>query len=164
MNEVQRLFLVQARSAFDVYKLLNGEPKLHHCHALHYLQMATELLGKAGAWRHPPVGKSHKALVPFLRNLATNSRAQISMGHRGQNSNWTNMIRKIICIAERLQQLAPALAENGPNVEYPWPPAAPGTAPVEFSFPIWSDLSDTSDGRAMLAFLQKLFVAAEIYL
>ena len=164
MTEVQRLFLVQAGSVFDVFKLLNAERTVHPCHALHYLQMATELLGKAGAWRNPPVGKSHKALVPFLRNLTTNSKAQNSMGHRGQNSNWTNKIRKIIAIAEQLQKLAPALAGEGPNVEYPWPPAAPTTAPVEFAFPISADLSDTSDGRAMLAFLQRLFDAAEEYI
>jgi hypothetical protein len=108
MNEEQRLFLVQAKSSYAVYKLLTTDPSLHHCHALHYLQMATELLGKANAWKNGPVGKSHKALVSFLCSLSSNSRAQKQLGYEGKNANWTQTIRKIIPIAERLQNLAPA--------------------------------------------------------
>ena len=76
MKEQQRLFLAQATSAYAVYKLLIDNTSIHHCHALHYLQMATELLGKANAWKHGPIGKSHKALVGFLRSLSSNSKAQ----------------------------------------------------------------------------------------
>ena len=34
MKEEQRLFLVQAKSAYVVYRLLNADKSLHHCHAL----------------------------------------------------------------------------------------------------------------------------------
>ncbi len=164
MIEYQRLFLVQARSAFAVYGLLAKENGLHHCHALHYLQMSTELLGKASAWRNGPIAKSHKALVVFLYNLSSNSQAQNQLGYQGQNANWTHTIRKIIPIAESLQKLAPALAADGPNAEYPWPPAAPAAAPVEYNFPIWEELTETAHGRSFIAILGKLFANAEEYM
>lgn len=166
MNEQQRLFLVQAKSAFAVYKLLSVENTLHHCHALHYLQMSTELLGKAGAWKNGPTDLSHKALVAFLRRLAANKKAQKQLGYDGQNENWAHTLRKIIPIAESLQKLAPTLAENGPNPEYPWPkyPEVPVTAPVEYNFPIWEELTETSYGRALLSLLDKLFAIAEEYM
>jgi len=48
MTEHQRLFLVQARTDFAVFELFRRDVKWPSCHALHYLQMATELLGKGG--------------------------------------------------------------------------------------------------------------------
>src|SRR5580658_9488306 len=113
MREEQRLFLVQAKSAYAVYRLLNADKSLHHCHTLHYLQMATELLGKANAWKSGPIGKSHKALVSFLGSLSSNTKAQKQLGYEGQNENWTNTIRKIKRVAESLQKMAPALANDG---------------------------------------------------
>jgi hypothetical protein len=146
MTEQQRLFLVQARSAHAVFRLLKTCPSVHHCHALHYLQMATELLGKAYAWERGAIGRSHKALVGFLRNLSSNVKAQEKLGFKGKNRNWTHTIRKVVPIAESLQRMAPALAQNGPNPEYPWPPDAPTTAPVEYTFPIWEELTGMPHG------------------
>ena len=164
MKEEQRLFLVQAKSAYAVYKLLNSDESLPHCHALHYFQMATELLGKASAWKSGPIGKSHKALVSFLRSLASNTKAQKQLGYQGRNENWTNTIRKIIPIAEHLQRMAPALANNGPNPEYPWPSDAPTDSPVEYAFPIWKDLTEKSYGRRLVALIHKLFAVADEYM
>ena len=42
----ERAFLAQARSDWNVYRLLS-ESREPSCHALHYLQMATEKLAKA---------------------------------------------------------------------------------------------------------------------
>jgi hypothetical protein len=164
MKEEQRLFLVQAKSAYAVYKLLNADKSLHHCHAMHYLQMATELLGKANAWKSGPVGKSHKALVTFLRSLSSNTKAQRQLGYEGQNENWAHTIRKIIPIAESLQKMAPALAEDGPNPEYPWPSNAPANAPVEYTFPIWVELTETTSGRSLISWIRSLFSTAEEYM
>lgn len=164
MREEQRLFLVQARSAFDVYELLRANESVHPCHALHYLQMATELLGKAHAWKNGPVSKSHKSLVQFLRNLSSNSKAQKALNYGDQNDSWTQTIRKIIPIADALQRLAPALAIDGPNPEYPWPPASPAVAPVEFQFPIWEELTTAAFGRRFVSILEYLFREAESYL
>lgn len=45
------------------------------CHALHYLQVATELLGKAHAWKDRPQASTHRAFVDFLHSLAVNRNA-----------------------------------------------------------------------------------------
>ena len=164
MTEEQRLFLVQAKADFVVFTLLKENQKLPRCHALHYLQMATELLGKASSWKDGPVAKSHKALVRFLRGLVSNKQAQRQLGYLGQNQNWIQTIRKLTPLAESIQQLAPALANDGPNAEYPWPPDAPTKTPVEFDFPIWKELTDTVLGKELLKLLKNLFENAEEYM
>ena len=165
MREEQRLFLVQAKSAYAVYQLLKADGSLHHCHALHYLQMATELLGKANAWRSGPISKSHKAFVSFpSQPLDQTRKAQRRMGYEGQNENWKNTIKKIIPIAKSLENMAPALALEGPNPEYPWPSDSPTNVPVEFEFPIWGELANTSHGRKLTSFIQPLFATAEEYI
>jgi hypothetical protein len=164
MKEEQRLFLVQAKSAYAVFKLLNADKSLHHCHALHYLQMATELLGKANAWKNGPIKKSHKALVPFLHSLSSNTRAQKQLGYEGQNENWTHTIRKITPIAESLQKMAPALANDGPNPEYPWPTDVPTVTPLEYAFPVWAELTETSYGRTLISLIHYLFAVAHEYI
>jgi hypothetical protein len=126
--------------------------------------MASELLGKAYAWQQGPVGKSHKALLKFLRSLSSNAKAQRQLGYEGQNENWTHTIRKITPMAESLQKMAPALANDGPNPEYPWPAGSPTTAPVEYQFPIWENLTETTYGRTLLSFIHHLFSVAEEYM
>jgi hypothetical protein len=108
--------------------------------------------------------KSHKALVKFLRGLSSNAKAQKQLGYEGQNENWAHTIRKSLALAERVQKLAPKLAVNGPNPEYPWPPDKPVAAPAEYTFPIWSELTEKSHGRALLKLLNDLFVVAEEYM
>jgi hypothetical protein len=167
MNEQQRLFLVQARTDFAVFELfqtlspLRGLPA---CHSLHYLQMATELLGKARAWRHGRPDKKHRAFVVFLRSLRTNRQAQKELGYQGQNANWQHLIRKSIPLAEAIEDLAPALALDGANPEYPWPPANPFATPAEHTFALWRDLQDTAAGRQFLHLTKHLFSSAEAYL
>ena len=134
MTEHQRLFLVQARTDFEVFEGFRKQPGLPSCHALHYLQMATEMLGKAHAWKHGPCANTHRAFVGFLRSLSTNRRAQKHLGYEGKNQNWENVIRKSVPLAEQVEDLAPALSSDGPNPEYPWPRAAPTIAPAEHAF------------------------------
>lgn len=131
MNQVQRLFLVQARSAYAVSNLLKKCDSVHHCHKLHYLQMSTELLGKAHAWRSGPIGKSHRALVTFLRTLSSNKKAQRGLGYDRKNEQWTHTIRKSIPLAESLRNMAPALSKDGPNSAYPRPFDKPTATPAE---------------------------------
>jgi hypothetical protein len=164
MTEYQRLFLVQARSDFVVYELLRGQADLPACHALHYLQMATELLGKAHAWKHGPRPRTHRALVGFVRSLSTNRKAQRQLGYEGRNDGWEHMIRKSVPLAERIERLPPALERDGPNPEYPWPCDAPRTAPVEHTFEIWQQLQETAAGRHFLHLVGRLFEAAETFL
>lgn len=164
MKEEQRLFLVQAKSAYSVYKYLRSEKTLHHCHALHYLQMATELLGKASKWKDGPVEKSHKAFVPFLQSLSSNTKARRQLGFDRQNENWKHTIRKLTSIASDLEIMVPTLAGEGPNAEYPWPSMAPTIAPAEHNFPIWNKLVKEADGRSLISWIDTLFSTAEEYM
>lgn len=154
MNEVQRLFLVQARSTYAVYNLLKDHKLVHHCHKLHYLQMSTELLGKAHAWRCGPIGKSHQAPATFLRTLSSNKKAQRGLGYDRKNEQWTHTIRKSIPLAESLQNMAPALSKDGPNPEYPWPWENPIATPSEHKFQIWIDLTESKMELRFLRYLK----------
>jgi hypothetical protein len=164
MTEYQRLFLVQARTDIAVFELLRRQSDLPACHALHYLQMATELLGKAHAWKHGPRANTHRAFVGFLRSLSTNRKAQSQLGFEERNENWKHLIRKSVLLAERIENLAPALALDAPNPEYPWPRDAPQVAPAEHRFGIWQELQESAAGRQFLNLASHLFAAADIYL
>ena len=39
-----------------------------------------------------------------------------------------------------LERLAPALANDGPNPEYPWPRRDPQHTPIEYDFEVWKHL------------------------
>lgn len=164
MTEFQRLFLVQARTDFEVFELLRKQERLTTCHILHYLQMATEMLGKAHAWKTGPKTTTHRAFASFLKSLGTNRKAQKQLGFEGHNANWENIIRKCGTLAERIEDLAPALSPDLPNSEYPWPRVAPTTPPVEYKFAIWIELQETALGRQLLSITKRLFAAAEAYL
>lgn len=164
MTQQQRLFLVQARSNYQVFGLLRKDDSLPRCHALYQLQMGTELLGKAYAWRNGPTKRTHRAFVTFLRELSGNPRAKKQLGYGGHNENWEHLLRKSRPLAERVEDMAPALAGDGPNPEYPWPPADPKETPVEFDFPLWVELTETPHGRQFLKLLADLFSVAEAYL
>ena len=167
MNEYQRLFLVQARTDFIVFKVLQKLQRtgdLPACHALHYLQMSTELLAKAYAWRHGQPPLTHHAFVPFLLGLSTQRDAQKMLGFEGRNANWEQLIRKSVPLADRIERLAPTRARIGPNAEYPWPPNAPRTAPAEYRFELWDDLERTAAGRQFVNLLTRLFVIADAFL
>ena len=167
MTEQQRLFLVQARTDFAVFELFRRNSTLPACHALHYLQMATELFGKAHAWRHGGPNLSHRAFVGFVRSLSHNRQAQDQLGFKMQNERWMHLIRKSVPLAQRVEDLAPALrkdGKDGPNPEYPWPSDVPTAAPAEHTFEIWEELQKTAAGRQFLSLLGHLFAAAEVFL
>ena len=126
--------------------------------------MATELFGKAWAWKHGPILLSHRAFVGFLRSMTTNRQAQQQLGYKGRNDSWKHIIRKGVSLAERIEDLAPALTPNGPNPEYPWPRLDPVEAPAEHRFAVWQDLQETAHGRQFLKLLGNLFAAAETFL
>lgn len=164
MNRHQRLFLVQARSDFAVFQLLRDRPDLPHCHALHYLQMAAEMLGKAQAGKTGPNTGSHKAFLGFVRGLTGNRAAQNQLGYHARNAAWRQLVRKAVPLAERIERLAPALNPDGPNPEYPWPRQDPTAAPAEYEFDVWRVLTRTPDGRKFLDWLIDLFRVADSYL
>lgn len=64
-------------------------------------------------------------------------------------TDFQNWIRAVLPIAYDLERLAPALANNGPNPEYPWPHAQPQYAPGNHNFAIWSSLA-SGKGRDLM--------------
>jgi hypothetical protein len=62
-------------------------------------------------------------------------------------------IRSVLPIAYELERLAPDLANNGPNPEYPWPHVQPEFAPVDFDFSVWASLT-TVQGRDLMRMIR----------
>lgn len=116
--------------------------------------MVTEKIAKAYFWRagHAPP-RSHAGFVQFLRFLG-----HVRQGDRERIAHlfsfnrfvdFQKWIHKVLPIAYDLERLAPDLANDGPNPEYPWPHAQPESAPVNHKFPIWATLA-TAQGRDLM--------------
>ncbi|MFI5387150.1 MAG: hypothetical protein ACHQ50_13645 [Fimbriimonadales bacterium] len=153
MNNYQNLWWEQARSDHKAFMLLRAQG-IAQCHSLHYLQMVTEKLAKAYFWRsgHAPP-RSHAGFVQFLRFLGhvpVNDRERIAnLFSFNRFADFQNWICTILPIAYDLERLAPALANEGPNPEYPWPHAQPVYAPVNHNFAVWTVLT-SGQGRDLM--------------
>jgi hypothetical protein len=154
MNNFQELWWQQTQSDHDVLTLLRRQG-VAPCHQLHYLQMVTEKLGKAYFWRsgNPPPTR-HAGFVQFMRFLGSvrqAERRQIAdtFGF-SRFEDFQNWVRAVLPLAYALEQLAPDLAQDGPNPEYPWPHHAPEHVPARFEFDVWSQLTNTGHGRQLL--------------
>jgi hypothetical protein len=158
MNEQQRLFFAQARSDYRMFRQLRSENQ-PACHVLHCLQMSTEKLARVYLWKHGVVKRSHAAFSKFLRSLAGDERVRLELGFK-RRDQWSAKLDGVVSLVESIQQLAPDLAGDGPNPEYPWPPNRPETAPIEFAFPVSEELGK-SNGRTLLDLIDRLFVHAD---
>jgi hypothetical protein len=85
------------------------------------------------------------------------------LGSERKTEQWEQRIRKSVPLAYRIERLAPALALDNENPEYPWPRAAPEIAPAEHAFEIWEELQKGA-GLQFLDLTTKLFAAADAYL
>ena len=153
MNSYQQVWWQQAKSDHDAFVLIRGRG-VAQCHSLHYLQMVTEKIAKAYFWRSgSPPPQSHAGFVQFLRFLGqirTSDRDRIANLFTFQRfADFQNWIRAVLPLAYDLERLAPALANNGPNPEYPWPHANPQFAPVNHKFAIWPSLI-SGQGRDLM--------------
>ena len=161
MNSVQELWWRQARSDFAVFEILRKND-VEPCHLLHYLQMATEKLGKAYLWQSgKPLSLTHASFVPFIRALANRSdleRIANDLGFGGSNG-YRSWARGGLILANELQKVSPALAHDGPNCEYPWPHAAPTECPVGYTFSVWEELRNTGRGRKLMQFIRKAILS-----
>src|SRR5579863_5087681 len=135
-------FLRQARSENEIRRRLN-ERNVEYSHRLHYLQMVTEKLAKAGLARpgdvNPPK-TSHNAFVRYLRTLKGQSTIRLQLGYTNRIA-FGNFIDSILPQALKIEHLAPSAAGmSQPNSEYPWRDARTGDilAPVDFDFPEFS--------------------------
>jgi len=154
MNSFQRLWWQQAKSDHEVFLLLRRQGAAK-CHLLHYLQMVTEKVAKAYFWRSgAPPPRSHAGFVQLLRIFLGSVRGKerqrvAKLFGFSSFSGFQNWIRAALPIAYDLEHLAPALAGDGPNPEYPWPRARPNLAPANYGFPEWASLA-TGQGRSLM--------------
>jgi hypothetical protein len=145
-------YLEQARSDWDTYRVIT-ENVCATCQELHYLQMTAEKLSKAALLRSRTTSpddlrRTHRAFVNFLRFAARNPNLQRTLSMHGRQLR--SYIQGILPIADRIERLAPALAQNGPNAEYPWEvPSGEVTAPASYTFPVTEELR-RPEGRRLL--------------
>lgn len=153
MNNYQELWWQQAQSDHAAFVLLRSDGIAQY-HSLHYLQMVTEKIAKAYFWRSgSPPPRSHAGFVQFLRflgHIRQNDRDRIAdLFSFKRFTDFQNWIRAVLPIAYDLERLAPNLARDGPNPEYPWPHARPEAAPVSHNFPVWASLT-SGQGRDLM--------------
>ncbi len=157
MNDYQRVWWEQTRSDVWVLNVLR-KAGAAPCHQLHYIQMVTEKLGKAYFWRTgKPPRKSHAFFVKFLQALLDRAATDVEqiagwLGF-GRGSDFENWVPTIAPLAYAVERLAPDLANDGPNPEYPWPQKSPTDYPAGFDFPVWKQLTETGRGRQLLKVL-----------
>lgn len=159
MTPAQAAWWRQAQSDLQIYELLRRE-QTAACHQLHYVQMAAEKIAKAYILRNgKPPRKSHAAFQLFLRALASQGKGETArlagVFEFNTPGGFTTFLQYSGPLAEELEKLAPDLAGDGPNPEYPWPHASPATAPVEFAFPLWKKFETEPNGRRLLTFLRR---------
>ncbi len=167
MNGAQARWWKQARSDFSIFVLLR-RAGAHECHLLHYLQMATEKLSKAYLWRsgHAPP-KKYTGFVRFLKALLDRRSADLEWVSKalgfGRPEDLDKWVSSIQTLAYSLQNIAPAIAWDRPNPEYPWPHASPTDCPADHPFELWNRLSDSDQGRKMIEFIERAITRFDAY-
>lgn len=143
-NSWRDAFLRQARSDFDVANELRRRGRAP-CHWIHYLQMATEKLAKAYliSDQGGPPPRSHASFVRFVRVVGSRSPA-IASRYRNRGAQLKAYLRGLEPIAQAIENLAPAIAQDGPNPEYPWSHRTGIVAPIDYDF---SEFSPTRGSR-----------------
>jgi len=92
-----------------------------------------------------PIARSHVAFVSFVR--AAGNMPQIQHACKiGSRRQFSAYVQSLLPLASVLERLAPALAGDGRNAEYPWEHDGQVTAPVEEGF---LDLNVRRDPRAI---------------
>lgn len=136
-------YLQQARSDWAMFETIQ-RGQAPSCHRLHYLQMTTEKLGKAvllrsGSQVHT-VNRTHRAFVRCLRVASRNP----SLGMRFHSPHRLRaFITTVLPVADDVERLAPAIARNRPNAEYPWrSPQGAVVAPASHTFTLIRTLTE----------------------
>jgi hypothetical protein len=130
MDNWRTAHLKQARSDMAMFEPIREHPL---CQRLHYLQMATEKLGKAyladGNQRPPQV---HQAFVRFLR--VCRDMADLHSACRMSARQFRAYIASLLDTARKIEALAPVGGVDKPNPEYPWQENGRIIAPVDYPF------------------------------
>lgn len=109
------------------------------CHWIHFLQMATEKMARAHAMdpnSNEQPARTHGGFFLLIRTGLANERWQGRLGYAGQSKQYKAILKRLRPLAQQTENMAPALAEDRPNPEYPWEsPQAKVTAPADYGFP-----------------------------
>jgi hypothetical protein len=169
MNPEARLWWTQAQSDFEIFEhlLRTGFPQ---CHCLHYLQMSSEKIAKAYFWEKAatPQKLTHSAFVRFRKMLGSNSKQSVRdsialiLGFE-TDQKLQQFFRSSFHIARQIEMLAPSLAGDGANAEYPWPNASPTNCPAGYRFFLYDELKDTWYGRQTIMFLRHAITRFDQY-
>ena len=162
LREWQMAFLEQARSDWNAYQKTQ-EPAWPSCHQLHFLQMATEKLSKAllisGEMNLERITHSHAAFAKFMRVVSHNHNLQAELGMN--KSQLKALFVRLLPIAHEIEALAPALAQDGPNPEYPWLDKLGHVCiPTKHSFPL-AKLLQSPQGTRLLKYIRYFLVEFE---
>jgi len=152
----QTAFLKQARADWEAYQK-TSRATWSACHRLQFLQMASEKLGKAFLVAGPSsletTTQSHAAFVKFLRIVSNNRKLKNLLNKK--RSQQRKHFNQLLPLAYEIELLAPALAQSGPNPEYPWKDAAGNVlAPVEYPFQLLQQLQKTRQGVQLLKYIE----------
>ena len=136
-------YLEQARSDWQLWESIRKQ-KVPSCHVLHHLQVTCEKLGKAfliaGKTMTPQqASASHLAFRRFLQVASRNRtlRSMLKMTPVQLRAH----IKTLLPLADEIELITPALAQGGPNVEYPWEgPDKQIYSPVYFEFPVFDNI------------------------
>lgn len=157
MPDRHEAFRRQAISDLDAYEYLVSTD-LPACHGIHYLQMVTEKLGRAVRTSAGEAGadaQSHVAIVKAMR-LLRNRREAAHVLFEGRFELWRAYVDRLLPLVHKLERMAPAVAGNTENPEYPWE-SRPGewTAPAAHRFEVAAWLR-TPDGSRLMLLLRRI--------
>jgi len=147
-------FAEQARSDWDVYRLLAAHPTTPACHALHYLQMACEKVAKAYRCRDTATDLGdllgrHVGFSKFLGAFLLSP--SVRKSYRGRAGQLEALRRTARQLAGEVEKLAPAIdpIARPQNAEYPWAVDGEVITPCRYDYPSLS-LLQHAGGRTFL--------------
>jgi len=99
------------------------------------------------------VMSSHAAFVKFFRIIVNNRKVQKALGIK--KTQQRARFNTLLPLAHEVELLAPALAQKGPNPEYPWKGASGNIlAPADHSFPLMKRLQQSPQGAQLLKYVE----------
>jgi hypothetical protein len=114
-------YLTQAWSDFQIFREMNSS-RYPNCHALHYLQMATEKIAKGFMSKRslePPRKLTHYSLVNFLKASKSQPDWREKLGYGHNFLAYGSYIDSLLPIAGQIEKLVPEGVDRI-NTEYPW--------------------------------------------
>ena len=151
-------FIAQARSDWQVHRILAERDDIPVCHQLHYLQMVCEKLAKA--YRLRDTNASLDDLISrhsgFAKFVGPYFAAVLKDDYLGKDEQLRGLIRRARAIAREIEKLAPAIDRlaTPENAEYPWERGDQVTAPCNHAFPSL-ELLRQPGGRAFLNLVER---------